>query len=310
MWLKLLYLYTFFSTGLYALSDNYLYMISHVCKRGEYRRPDYPFVTGDTFRYYAEHVYDETSTTFNPEKVLEGDIVFVNTYLLFNFFIDEHPRIKHRYVLITHNSDFYSPGEFTNYLEDPKIFAWFGCNPNVSHPKFKALPLGIINKWARPSYYLEEFDRIRATSKKNNLCYSNFSMGTNYNIRKMASDCFATKSFVVNSGHCTPREYLIAIANSKYTISPPGRGLDCYRVWESVYLNTIPVVLSSPADELYQDLPILIIDQWEQVTQEFLENNYAIMQSNKNTYNYEKSRFPYWWNQIKQSQMDCRAVNL
>ena len=282
-------------------------MLSHVCKEDGSRKPDHPFLTGDTFRFFADHVYDETSVKFVPEKVQRGDIVFVNTYLLFNFFTDEHPRINYSYILITHNSDFYSPGEFINYLEDPKIFAWFGCNPDRLHPKFKALPLGLGNKWFRP-YHTEDFSKIVARSEKTNLCYSNFSIGTNYNIRKIASNYFAKQTFIVDSGHCTPMEYLIRTANSNYTISPPGRGLDCHRIWESIYLNTIPIVLSSPANELYQDLPILIIDNWEQVTEDFLEKNYEIMQSKKNTYNYEKSKFPYWWDQIKQVQNDCRRA--
>ncbi len=295
------------SSNIYGLKDNYLYILSHTCKKNNKRMPDSPFITGDTFRFFSDHVYDETEVKFFPEKVLKGDIIFVNTYLLFNFFTEEHPKINNPYILITHNSDFYTPGEFINYLEDPKILAWFGCNPDNKHGKFIAIPLGLCNKYAR-AYSTECFGLILSKTQKFNLCYGNFSISTNYNIRKAASNYFNSMPFVTKSATCSVTKYLSSIANSKYVISPPGRGLDCYRVWESLYLNTIPIVLSSPANELYQDLPILIAEGWEQVTQDFLEESYLVMQAKKDLYNIKKLDFYYWWQQIEQVKSNNRYV--
>jgi hypothetical protein len=38
-----------------------------------------PFISGDTFRGDVDHIYDETTNTFNATNVKEGDVVFIKT---------------------------------------------------------------------------------------------------------------------------------------------------------------------------------------------------------------------------------------
>lgn len=54
-----------------------------------------------------------------------------------------------------------------------------------------------------------------------------------------------------------------------FQISPRGNGLDCFRTWESLFLGVIPIVRSSPLDALYraEQLPVVIVEAWEQVTE-------------------------------------------
>ena len=49
----------------------------------------------------------------------------------------------------------------------------------------------------------------------------------------------------------------------KYIISPHGNGLDCHRTYEAMCLGCIPVVRSSSLDLLYKDMPIIILDKWD-----------------------------------------------
>jgi hypothetical protein len=279
-------------------------MISYTCKKTNLREHDYPYITGDTFRYFSDHIYDETDANFSPEKVKKGDIVFVNGYLLFNFFKEMHCKINSPYILLTHNSDFYSPGDFINYLSDPKIFAWFGVNPDAKHPKFTPIPLGIAYKRLR-HYDISLFSKMN-NIKKSILCYSSFSISTNYNVRKVVENYFSDKKFVFKSGICSPIEYLSFCAKSKFIISPPGRGQDCFRIWESFYLDTIPIVQTSILDEMYMDLPILIVDRWEEITKDFLDKEYLRIKSGDKFYNKDKFFFPYWWDRIKFAQSKCR----
>jgi hypothetical protein len=51
-------------------------------------------------------------------------------------------------------------------------------------------------------------------------------------------------------------------------------------------------------DELYADLPVLFVDQWEDVTPQFLEQKYKEITSRK--YNIEKLYMEYWWERIKE----------
>lgn len=52
------------------------------------------FVSPHTFRDMAHHVFDEFYCHFDPDAVREGEIVFVNTFLLCPFMNVMHPRIR------------------------------------------------------------------------------------------------------------------------------------------------------------------------------------------------------------------------
>ena len=43
-----------------------------------FRPSSLPFVSGDTFRNFANHIFDETQT-LKPKKVKEDDVVFLKT---------------------------------------------------------------------------------------------------------------------------------------------------------------------------------------------------------------------------------------
>ena len=70
-----------------------------------------PLLTsGDTFRLYCNHVFDEVVTRTDwAANVSAGDIVFVKTDFLDVFFTTVHPEIAHKYILLTHNSDYSIP---------------------------------------------------------------------------------------------------------------------------------------------------------------------------------------------------------
>ena len=59
-------------------------------------------------------------------------------------------------------------------------------------------------------------------------------------------------------------QYLQQLSDHKFAFSPPGNGVDCHRIWECFYLGVIPIVKRSPHTENYKDLPVLIIDDWNQ----------------------------------------------
>ncbi len=51
-----------------------------------------------------------------------------------------------------------------------------------------------------------------------------------------------------------------------FSISPHGNGLDCHRTWEDLVLGCIVIVKTSPLDPLYEGLPVVIINDWSEVT--------------------------------------------
>jgi hypothetical protein len=82
------------------------------------------------------------------------------------------------------------------------------------------------------------------------------------------------------------------MATFKFVISPFGTGLDCYRTWEALALGCIPIVQTSPLDCLYEGLPVLIVDEWSQVTEAFLNQKYEQMRQQQ--YNLDALSIDYW----------------
>jgi hypothetical protein len=58
----------------------------------------------------------------------------------------------------------------------------------------------------------------------------------------------------------------------KWIISPHGNGLDCHRTYEAIALGCIPVVKSSSLDLMYKDMPIIILNDWNEISLELLKS--------------------------------------
>ena len=80
------------------------------------------------------------------------------------------------------------------------------------------------------------------------------------------------------------------LRRSKFTISPPGAGIDCHRIWESVAVGTVPIVENCHNISFYEDMPILIIENWDEVQEEHLNEQYdKIINKSK-----DKLYLDYW----------------
>jgi hypothetical protein len=253
-------------------------------------------VTGDAFRAFADHAFDELDDSLIPTMVMEGHAVFVKTDYLKKFFEEMHPQIPNRYILITHNSDDPIPGSFSSYLDDPKIIAWFGENAETKHPKLIPIPMGCANfNWPNGNQkYLKNVQEKRPP--KQHLLHMGLTIQTNYNERWPIFKQLCQAPYCYRTVRKMYEGYLTDVASSAFEIAPRGIAWDTYRLWESLYIGTIPIVRTSPLDELYSGLPVLIIKDWKEVTDAFLRKKETEM-SNQ-TYNFEKLSMEYWKNLI------------
>jgi len=256
----------------------------------------YPYISGNSFRAICNHFCDDTGVSFSPDQVKNGDLIFVKTDNLDYFFKKIHPLIKNRYILISHNSDYSVPGRFITFLEDTSIIAWFGQNPDIySHPKFFPLPIGIANScWEHGtvSHFDTVIEEIKKDSvSKKHLLILNFNTSKYLKERNYVFRLFHDKPFCCFD-QSTHLHYLRNMAQSKYVLNPRGNGLDCHRLWEALLVGCIPIVKSSPLNSLFTDLPVLVVENWEQITEEYLEFMYPII-VNK-SFNREKLYMDYW----------------
>jgi hypothetical protein len=85
-----------------------------------------------------------------------------------------------------------------------------------------------------------------------------------------------------------------------FVASPRGNGLDTIRTWEALMLGCIVIVRRIPEEgerecvieELYQDLPVVIIDQWSDITRDFLDR--TLSEYAQRTFRYDKLGTSYW----------------
>ena len=259
----------------------------------EFRPSSYPFVSGDAFRSYSDYAFDELDSSLKPETMKPYCTLFVKTDFLSEFCEKIAPHIRVPYILITHNSDDSAPGPHTALLDDDNLIAWFTLNyDGYAHSKLHPLPIGLANFcWAHGNIHTFK-KTYEALPPKEHLAYMNFTIQTFYAERWPVFRIFSNVPFCYRTIKKPFGGYLVDLAASEFSISPRGFGLDTHRLWESLYLHTIPIVRTSSLDSLYEGLEVLIIDKWEIVNEAFLKQKK--IEFSQKTFRRDKLEMDYW----------------
>ncbi len=255
------------------------------------------YIAGNNFRDCADYKVEGASGSFSPETVAAGSIIYIEVDYVGYFFQHIFPRIQHPIILISHNGDMPAPGAYKSYLDDSRIIKWFGQNCDTkTHPKFHPIPIGLANaKWKHGNTHI--FDKvldslsIRKDLKQMPKLYVNISPETNP-VRKKLYHALKKQPFVTLAPRRELAPYLIEMAQHRYTLSPFGNGLDCHRTWEALLVGSIPVVKTSTLDPLYEGLPVIILQDWNEISPASLEKKYNEICTK--TYAIEKLFMDYW----------------
>ena len=214
-------------------------------------------------------------------------------------------------------------------LNSTKLIRWYAKNAVISHSKLRPIPLGprfhsmsemffgepklsTIDILSR--HCLTPYEKFTNASLKTNLLYFNFNnattghpyYSTHRNIRHTIYEALRINNFsyVENTEF---EEYLTILSTYRFCMSPPGTGVDTHRTWECLMVGTIPILISSPLDSLFDDLPVLLVknEDIRQITEEYLNQKYIEMISESYKYNFRKLYTPYWKDEIL-SQLEKR----
>lgn len=276
------------------------------------RATSYPYLSGDTWRYFADWRLSRDEE-FNPKDVKLGDTIFVEYDMLKKFGRKYLPKIKNRFILLTPNcesgTDNPQPGKFAKLLDSSKLSAWFVQNiDREPSERVIPIPIGLANQvWPHGEVALLE-PMVASANKRENkrdcFVYVNFSIHTNPEARKPCLDHFKEMASPQFANARTFSDYLADLARSVFVVSPPGNGLDCHRTWEALLMGCYPVVLSSTLNPLYADLPVVVVSNWNEVTEDFLQKKAQEFQSK--SWNYEKLYAPYWYQKVFAIQQNLR----
>jgi hypothetical protein len=189
---------------------------------------------------------------------IENDWWFCKADLLEHFFAELAPDSP--FVLFSHNGDRTIDRRFKRPLRRRSLVAWFAANAALADPKLFALPLGIANPvWPHGDVGTLEAVQ-RAEIPKVRLFDVSFSVQTN---RAERLRCLGATGLELDAPAPFP-EYLERLASSHFCLAPRGNGIDTHRIWEGLYVGTIPVVTRSVLTDQHPDLPLVVLDDWSE----------------------------------------------
>lgn len=268
---------------------------------------DYGF--GDKYTYERPLDLNSLSNFISSFDKNRKPIIYVDSDRVLEFFKLLQNTNCGEFILLSHNGDtiFYEQ----EVAQKPNcIVKWYGQNINVPNTEvLVSLPIGLERPhWSLSRYgenghkhkKINEF--VSLNFEKNILCYLNFSIETNRAKREWVINHFRTEDWCsirlagINGSLDT---YFTECKQSHFVMCPDGNGIDCHRNWEMLYLGVTPIIEKSHFhNEIYSDLPVLIVDSFKDITHNFLIRN--INKQNQN-YNFEKYKFSFWKNKIENS---------
>lgn len=282
---------------------------------------------------------------WDPEiyaTVQPGDIVWVYQAWLDCFQEEVLPTITHPFILVTNLSDETFPTYFRSlfdtesFINDPRILHIFAQNCDLVHPKITSIPIGLdlhsmAYEWRRSrgefsspqeqhQVLINVLSMAPPTSKRIPRIFVDFQhhdtlqQGIN-NLRAIFGETRTSlfhklkQSGLIDYSSSRLERIKLWETKTKYafSISVPGNGWDAHRTWEDLILGCILIVKSSPLDVLYEGLPVVIIQNWNEITeQNLLQWQKEFGDAFTNPKYREKLTHLYWMNQIKAKQITFR----
>lgn len=214
------------------------------------------------------------------------------------------PKVSEPFCMVTHCGDLpVTESLFTAAASFPLMVRWYGqnidCPPN---PRLQSIPIGLENDFHNPTVHkrhkLRDAARNSFFDVPSKLAYMNFSFWTSRVYRLECFNCLHEKSWVTNDCHEAVKQdqydhWISQVRDHHYVICPRGNGIDTHRLWETLYLGRIPVVLKCPNTKYYEDLPILQVNSWNELNETYLRDRIDYF-SNSNNFNMNKLKFSWW----------------
>lgn len=285
---------------------------------GRSRLPSLPYISGSTLQGLADHIIDREVVSFKPDTFQCGHIVYALTHYVDHFLAHHHQNIPAPYILLTHNSDYPSGrNELLHYLKDPKLIAWYGANLINKHPKLRPIPLGVANEyWNHGNVTILKAvsRRLKPFHQRKTLLYVDSFSETNSDrieIRQYFLNHFDNDSAVhISRSRKQWKDHMQQLGEAKYVASPPGYGIDCYRTWEALIMGAVPIVERSEFQSLYDNMPVMVVNKWTEVTRENLTKFESTLGLGPDGVPLRpKIWLRYWIEQIKMLRLEFKARN-
>jgi hypothetical protein len=245
-------------------------------------------INGEKIQYCADIVVgQQSSLNWNPNNYLYSknmininnlenidnyNSIFIFTHDLELLHEKFNDKLKNK-IIISHNSD--------HEINNNYNFKLHLCqNTFITNNNIIPLPIGIENTQWFDNNIFHEIRKLKIPKSK--FIYFYFNLNTH----KTRKECYnkLINKLEWNSSK-NKYEYFKELALHKYAICPRGNGLDTHRLWECLYLNTIPIIIKDDFQNI-TNLPIIILNDWSELNLNKINNTFTNQKISKLTLNY------------------------
>lgn len=282
---------------------------------------------------YSEFI--NNNTVYDFSKVRDYDTIYITNLNLKKIYKQIMKIIQKLFILVSGEGDCECPKEIFNGDEEFNEFInwkylqhWFCQNCFITHPKITLIPLGL--DYHTMMYYshirgdrgpkitpieqeIQIFDILQNTKpfwERIPLCFGNFQhlITTKYGKDRVDAINMIPSKLIYYDSKLEKKHTLKNQTSFAFVVSPFGQDYECIRTWEALCLGCIVIIRKSLLDDLYKDLPVLIINDWSEINTELL--NTTIMKFKEkhlnNEFKYEKLYKKYWAIKIEEMKQICK----
>lgn len=202
---------------------------------------------------------------FTPGVRVDGRVAYCQTHCVLDF-LPELSRAG-EVVLVSGASDASATDSMRDQLPD-NVRRWWATN--AVGAGVDPLPIGFVYSQERH----DALSQARALPRGDKLVFICHTTCTNHHARSPLEFLFRFDGVTRRGGRSqndlSPIEFYSALRQHRFVVAPEGTGPDTHRLWEALALGVVPIVKRSPIHRAWDHLPVLWVDEWEEVTEELL----------------------------------------
>jgi hypothetical protein len=256
------------------------------------------------------------------DKQFDGMSIYVISNLLSIFVTNILPKINKKFILVSGCSvktcpvEVLKENDFFKLMNNPHLIRWHSQNNTIQNGiKIKQIPLGLdyhtiynnpSHKWKsngegclpieQERILLRVKQQSGELSKRINKIYVNFLPNDRFGQRKECLRQINPNLLSIHNDNLKRTDTWRLTTKYAFVLSPYGNGMDCHRTWEAIILGSIPIIKSKEFKLMFEDLPVLNVENWTDINQKLLDD--TIERFKTKIFNYDKLTMNYWKNII------------
>lgn len=243
----------------------------------------FPFLSSDGYSFCFKTSLMRNSTRQDLVRVLRSQeeihaIYFPSSLAYEAAEVFSLYSIRPRLIVLGDDDLVFSGDELTQLFPDTKHV--YATNLISENEFVRGIPLGLESPSYKSGGRLRDFIKpfsINANQRPISILLS-WNTETNESARNHADSMFerCESAFRVRS-RIAPQTFHRLLRKSLFVACPRGNGLDTHRIWETLYLGAVPIVLEQEYFPALRGWPIWVVESWSDcasLDREFLEKLY------------------------------------